>query len=164
VVVSLQLIFFQPKIRSSKRKVMKYSKKALKGASSSTPSNSSEGFEARTNYPVQLREDPVEQVRSAAAKVSNQDLSGFKVETNSSMPDSMGALATIQRKTISLSPSVSDLSKPANQEVLAHEFGHAKDQISGIPATGSINGTPVNTDPKREAHADRIAATTMQHL
>jgi Domain of unknown function (DUF4157) len=137
-------------------------KKVPKGAASSN--SGSAGFEARTNYPVQLHEDPVEQVRNAASKVSNQDLSSFKVETNSSMPDSMGALATIQRKTISLSPAVSDLSKPANKEVLAHEFGHAKDQISGIPATGSINGTPVNTDPQREAHADRIASTTMQHL
>jgi hypothetical protein len=91
-------------------------------------------------------------------------LSGFKVVTNSPMPDAMGALATIQRKTINLSPSVSDLSKSSNKQVLAHEFGHAKDQLSGIPATGSINGTPVNTDPRREAHADRIAANTMQHL
>lgn len=125
--------------------------------------SSCDGYEAQTNYPIQML-DPVERVRSAASAVSKQDLSGFQVNTNSAMPDSMGALATIQRKTINLSPSVSDLSKPKNQEVLAHEFGHAEDQIKGIPATGSINGTAVNTDPSREAHADGIAAQTMQQL
>lgn len=129
-----------------------------------TNSKAENSFEARTPYPIQRDADPVEQVRETASQVMDHDLSGYNVTTNSSLPGSVGALATIQKKEINLAPSVSDLSQTKNKEVLAHEFGHAPEQERTLPVTGHIGGTPVNTDQHLENKADKVARETVSQL
>lgn len=84
------------------------------------------------------------------------DLSGYQEHKDSTFPEKVGTLATIQGKDIHYAPG------QFTEQNRKHELGHAIDNtLNGIP-TGDkvVNGQTVDTT--REAAADKIAATPLQ--
>lgn len=84
-----------------------------------------------------------------------EDSSGFsfddvKVHYNSDSPAKMEALAYAQGNNVYLAPG--------EERHLEHELGHVVQQKQGmVNATGSIHGTPLNSDSVLEREADQLS-------
>lgn len=96
--------------------------------------------------------DALKQGMEAHAGLS---LDGVNVNYGSSLPAQFAADAVTQGESVHIAPG--------QEHHLPHELGHVLQQLQGrVPATGTMDGTPVNTDPTLEADADRMGAQALQ--
>jgi hypothetical protein len=99
--------------------------------------------QSRSSNPNGLPAD----LQSGLEALSGYDMSDVTVSYNSTQPGKFGAHAVAQGKNIDLAPG--------QEKHLPHEAWHVVQQKQGrVPTTGSIEGTPVNTDPALESEAD----------
>ncbi len=90
-------------------------------------------------------------VVEAGLREHGEDLSNVAVHRNSSVPKTVGALATAQGDAIHLGPGA------GSPEILRHEVGHVIQQRQGrVQPTTEVAGVPVNDDPGLEHEADEI--------
>ncbi|MBY6263630.1 DUF4157 domain-containing protein [Azospirillum sp. 412522] len=96
--------------------------------------------------------DALKQGMEAHAGLS---LDGVSVNYGSSLPAQFAADAVTQGESVHIAPG--------QEHHLPHELGHVVQQLRGrVPVTGTMDGTPVNTDPALEADADRMGAQALQ--
>ena len=127
------------------------------------------GYPARTNYPLQRKQDearPVLQtkpnatglpdnVKSNIESMSGVGLDDVRVHYNSSKPSQLQAHAYAQGTDIHVAPG--------QQKHVAHEAWHVEQQKQGrVKATTSYNGVAINDDRKLEREADDMGAKAMQ--
>jgi len=94
-------------------------------------------------------------LRAGLESLSGQDLSDVNVTYNSSRPAGFGAHAVAQGNNIDLGPG--------QEQHLPHEAWHVVQQREGrVPVTGSMDGTPVNTNPALETEADQMGTKAAQ--
>lgn len=84
-----------------------------------------------------------------AEKEQKVPMANVEIYTNSSKPADVGARAFAQGNKIYLGPG--------QEKHLSHEIGHVVQQKKGkVFPTGTVNGMPVNEDPKLEAEAEQM--------
>lgn len=94
-------------------------------------------------------------LQSGLENMSGKDMSDVTVNYNSATPGEYGAHAITQGKQIDIAPG--------QEQHLPHEAWHVVQQKQGrVPVTGSMGGTPVNTDTSLEKEADVMGARAMQ--
>lgn len=90
-----------------------------------------------------------DQMKIQAEKRTGVSLDNVKVHRNSDMPGKVGALAFTMGTQVYLGSG--------SEKHLGHELGHVVQQMQGrVAANGTVNGMPLNDDPKLEYEADHF--------
>ena len=88
--------------------------------------------------------------------VSGVSLQRVRVFYNSPLPAQVNAHAYAQGYNIYLAPG--------QEHHLPHELGHVVQQIKGmVQPTATVNGVPVNDDPRLESHATELGEQAMKY-
>ncbi len=88
-------------------------------------------------------------LRGGLESLSGTDLGDVRVHYGSAQPARVGALAYAQGRDIHVAPG--------EERHLPHEAWHTVQQRQGrVPATGTIDGVPLNADPALEREADTM--------
>lgn len=100
------------------------------------------------------------EVASKLESVLGMDLSSVKIKPNSSEATAHGAKALAKGGSeVHFAPGQFNPGSKQGQEMIAHEFGHIKQQAEGkVKATGEELGKAVNTDTSLEGAADKVAS------